>query len=104
MPEREARGVERRLGLGAAQPRPEPRGHRDRVDVDAAHRGEVERDEPVEPVAHRLDPADDARAAAEGHDRNALGRAGREHRLHVSASGGARTASGALSTRRSASG
>ena len=48
MPEREAGLVQRRLGLGAAQPGAEPRGHRDRIDVHVPQRRQVERDEAFE--------------------------------------------------------
>ena len=81
MAEGGAAGAQGRLGLGAGQARPEPRGQRGRVELDRAQPREVERDDGVVPAADRLEPADDAGAAAVGDHRDAVRGAGAEHRL-----------------------
>ena len=80
MPEDEPLAAERRFGLGPAQAGAERRGQRAAVDVDAAQAGEVEADQPRVGAAQRLDPADDAGAAAVGDDGDALRGAGLEDR------------------------
>ena len=89
-------GAERGLRLGPAQAGAEAGGQRAAVDLDVAEAGEVERDDPGVGAANRLDPADDAGAAAERDDRDPLSprrsrSPGRRRRRRP----GSRTASGA---------
>ncbi len=76
MAEGEALLAQGLLHLGAAQPGAEGGGQRAAIDRDLAQGAEVEADEVAVGAAHRLDPADHAGAAAEGHDRDARGGAG----------------------------
>ena len=69
-----------RLRLGPEQPGLERGGQRRAVDVsDPVEAAQVQRDGGREAVSERLHPADDARAAAEGHERHLLLRAGGQH-------------------------
>ncbi len=98
-------GVERGLGLGAAQARPEPCGERAPVDLDVAHAREVERHEALELAAVGIDAPDDARAAAEGDDRDALFAAGGEDARDLLGVGGKENRVGrAREARRAAAG
>ena len=72
---------QQRLGLGAAQPGLEGRGHRDGVDVEQpVHPHQVEAEHAGEALARGRQPAGDRRAAAERHHGDVVLDRDREHR------------------------
>ena len=71
------------LELRSEQSGVDPRGERHAVHLHRRRQpAQVERDRAREPFAHGLDPAHDARAAAERHHRHALLRAQAQHGRH----------------------
>ena len=84
MAERQPVLGEEGLGLGAAQPRLEGRGHRDLVDGEQPlHPHQVEADQPREPVAPRGQATGDRGAATEGDDRHPVLHGPGQDGLHV---------------------